>query len=232
MMAIALMVLILACFNYVNLVTARSASRAKEIGLRKVVGGVRSQLIAQHLIESIFLVLLAFLMSAVLVYTALPLLNDMYSRYADFSWLLTIEFVGASIAGILLIGMLSGLYPAAVLSSFKPTTVLKGAFSGSSKGSFLRHSLVVLQFMISIALLAGTIVVFQQMNFIFNADLGYDRDQIVTLNAGQFQNPDNAVTFYNELAKVPGVKSVGASVQQIGSQYGRSGVTPEGVSSE
>jgi putative ABC transport system permease protein len=86
--------------------------------------------------------------------------------------------------------------------------------------------------MISIALLAGTIVVYQQMDFIFNADLGYERDQIVTLNAGQFQNPDNAVTFYDELSKIPGVKSVGASVQQIGSQYGRSGVTPEGISSE
>ncbi len=232
MMAIALMVLVLACFNYVNLVTARSASRAKEIGLRKVVGGVRSQLIAQHLIESIFLVLLAFIMSVVLVYVALPVLNDMYSRYADISWLLTPEFIGAAVVGILLIGVLSGLYPAVVLSSFKPTTVLKGTFSSSSKGSFLRHSLVVLQFMISIALLAGTIVVFQQMNFIFNADLGYDRDQVVTLSAGQFQNPDNAVTFYDELAKIPGVKSVGASVQQIGSQYGRSGVTPEGISSE
>lgn len=232
MSAIALMVLILACFNYVNLVTARSASRAKEIGLRKVVGGVRSQLIVQHLVESIFMVLLAFTASLILVYSSVPILNDIYSRYAEVSWLLTPEFIGLAIAGILLIGILSGLYPAGVLSSFQPSSVLKGSFTSSSKGSVLRHSLVVLQFVISIALLAGTIVVYQQMNYIFNADLGYEREQIITLNAGQFANPDNAETFYQELSNIPGVLSVGASGQQIGSQYGRSGVTPEGISSE
>ncbi|WP_234571783.1 ABC transporter permease [Rhodohalobacter sp. 614A] len=232
MSAIAFMVLILACFNYVNLVTARSASRAKEIGLRKVVGGVRSQLIAQHLVESIFMVFLAFAASIVLVYSSIPVLNDVYSRYAEMNWLLTPEFIGLSITGILLIGVLSGLYPAAVLSSFNPSSVLKGTFSSSSKGSLLRHSLVVLQFVISIALLAGTMVVYQQMDFIFNADLGYERDQIITLNAGQFANPENAETFYQELSNIPGVLFVGASSQQIGSQYGRSGVTPEGISSE
>lgn len=232
MSAIAFMVLILACFNYVNLVTARSASRAKEIGLRKVVGGVRSQLIAQHLVESIFMVFLAFAASIVLVYSSIPVLNDVYSRYAEMNWLLTPEFIGLSITGILLIGILSGLYPAAVLSSFNPSSVLKGTFSSSSKGSLLRHSLVVLQFVISIALLAGTMVVYQQMDYIFNADLGYERDQIITLNAGQFATPENAETFYQELSNIPGVLSVGASSQQIGSQYGRSGVTPEGISSE
>lgn len=232
MSAIALMVLILACFNYVNLVTARSASRAKEIGVRKVVGGVRSQLIAQHLTESIFMVLLAFIMSLGLVYFSTPVFNDIYSRFADVSWLMDPMFLSISLIGVVLIGILSGLYPSLVLSSFNPSTVLKGTFSAGSKGSLLRHSLVVLQFIISIALLAGTIVVYQQMSYIFNADLGYDRDQIITLSAGQLSSPNAAETFYEELSKVPGVISVGASSQQIGNQYGRGGVTPEGVSSE
>ena len=231
MAAIAVMVLVLACFNYVNLVTARSASRAKEIGIRKVVGGVRSQLIAQHITESIFVVVLAYLTSIAIVYFSVPVLNDLYSRFAEVSWLLDTNFILLSVAGVLFIGFLSGIYPALVLSSFNPVSVLKGSFSAGSRGSFLRHSLVVFQFMISIALLAGTIVVYQQMSFIFNADLGYDREQVLTVNAGQIATPQAAQTLYQELEKVPGVLSVGASSQPIG-QYGRSGVTPDGVSTE
>ena len=232
MSAIGLLVLILACFNYVNLVTARSSSRAKEIGIRKVAGGVRGQLIIQHLTESIFQVVLAYVVSIIIVYFTVPFFNDTYSRYADVSWLLDPTFIVSSVAGILLIGFLSGLYPSMVLSSFTPSTVLKGSFKAGSKGAMLRHSLVVLQFMISVALLAGTLVVYQQMEFIFNADLGYEREQILTLNTGQVSNPNVSVTLYEELSKVPGVISVGATSSQIGSGYGRSGVTPEGISTD
>ena len=232
MSAIGLLVLILACFNYVNLVTARSASRAKEIGIRKVAGGVRRQLITQHLTESVFQVVLAFLLSILIVYLTVPFFNDTYSRYAEISWLLDPSFILFSIAGILFIGFLSGIYPSLVLSSFTPSAVLKGSFNAGSRGSLLRHSLVVLQFMISVALLAGTLVVYQQMQFIFNADLGYEREQILTLNTGQVSSPQVSLTLYEELAKVPGVISVGATTSQIGSGYGRSGVTPEGVSTD
>lgn len=229
MSAIGFLVLILACFNYVNLVTARSSSRAKEIGIRKVAGGVRSQLIAQHLTESVFQVSLAFIVSLVLVYISIPFFNETYSRFAEINMLLNPVFIISSVIGILFIGFLSGIYPALVLSSFTPSVVLKGSFTAGSKGALLRHSLVVLQFMISVALLAGTLVVYQQMEFIFNANLGYERDQIMTLNTGQVPNPDTRVTLYKELSKIPGVNSVGASSSQIGSGYGRSGVTPEGV---
>lgn len=232
MSAIGLLVLILACFNYVNLVTARSASRAKEIGIRKVAGGVRGQLITQHLTESVFQVVLAFAVSILIVYLTVPFFNDTYSRYADVSWLLDPSFILFSITGILFIGFLSGIYPSLILSSFTPSAVLKGSFNAGSKGSLLRHSLVVLQFMISVALLAGTLVVYQQMEFIFNADLGYEREQILTLNTGQVSNPQLSVTLYEELAKVPGVISLGATSSQIGSGYGRGGVTPEGVSTD
>lgn len=232
MSAIGLVVLLLACFNYVNLVTARSTSRAKEIGIRKVAGGMRGQLIIQHLTESVFQVLLAFILSIALVYASIPFFNDTYDRFADVNWLLNPLFIVSSMIGILIIGFISGIYPSLVLSSFTPSVVLKGSFSVGSKGSLLRHSLVVLQFMISVALLAGTLVVYQQMEFIFSADLGYERDQIMTLNTGQVSNPEVRVTLYEELSKIPGVISVGASSSQIGSGYGRSGVTPEGVSTE
>ncbi|MBO6524650.1 MAG: ABC transporter permease [Balneolaceae bacterium] len=232
MSAIGLLVLILACFNYVNLVTARSSSRAKEIGIRKVAGGVRGQLIVQHLTESIFQVVLAYLVSIVIVYFSVPFFNDTYSRYAEVSWLVDPTFIISSVTGIFIIGFLSGLYPSLVLSSFTPSAVLKGSFRAGSKGSMLRHSLVVLQFMISVALLAGTLVVYQQMEFIFNADLGYEREQILTLNTGQVSNPNVSVTLFEELSKVPGVISVGAASSQIGSGYGRSGVNPEGISTD
>lgn len=232
MSAIGLLVLVLACFNYVNLVTARSSSRAKEIGIRKVAGGVRSQLIAQHLTESVFQVLLAFLVSVAIVYVTIPFFNDTYARFAEVSWLLDPTFILLSVAAILFIGFLSGIYPSLVLSSFTPSVVLKGSFNAGAKGAYLRHSLVVLQFMISVALLAGTIVVYQQMEFIFNADLGYEREQIITLNTGQVNTPSNRITLYEELSKVQGVISVGASSSQVGSGYGRSGVTPEGVAAD
>lgn len=232
MSAIGFLVLILACFNYVNLVTARSTSRAKEIGIRKVAGGMRSQLIIQHLTESVFQVVLAFLISLALVYITVPFFNNTYSRFADISALLNPSFILMSLIGILFIGFLSGIYPSLVLSSFTPATVLKGSFNAGSKGAFLRHSLVVLQFMISVALLAGTLVVYQQMEFIFNADLGYERDQIITLNTGQVSNPQVSVTLFEELSKISGVVSVGATSSQVGSGYGRSGVNPEGISTD
>tara|TARA_R110000868_G_scaffold304437_16_gene565244 strand:+ start:14648 stop:17035 length:2388 start_codon:yes stop_codon:yes gene_type:complete len=232
MSAIGLLVLILACFNYVNLVTARSSSRAKEIGIRKVAGGVRSQLIAQHLVESVFQVLLAFIVSIALVYVSIPFFNNTYDRFAEITWLADPIFIIASLLGILFVGFVSGIYPSLVLSSFTPSVVLKGSFNAGAKGSLLRHSLVVLQFMISVALLAGTIVVYQQMDFIFNADLGYERDQIMTLNTGQVSTPGVRITLYEELSKIPGIISVGASTSQIGSGYGRSGVTPEGIDAD
>ena len=232
MSAIGLLVLILACFNYVNLVTARSTSRAKEIGIRKVAGGAKGQLIFQHLTESVFQVILAFIVSIAIVFISIPFFNDTYSRYAEAGWLLDPVFILVSMAGILVISFLSGIYPSLVLSSFTPSAVLKGSFKSGSKGSLLRHSLVVIQFMISVALLAGTLVVYQQMEFIFNADLGYDRDQIITLNTGPVSNPQTSMTLYQELSRVPGVISVGAASSQIGSGYGRSGVSPEGISTD
>ncbi len=232
MSAIGLLVLILACFNYVNLVTARSTSRAKEIGIRKVAGGAKGQLIFQHLTESVFQVIVAFIVSIAIVFISIPFFNDTYSRYAEAGWLLDPVFILVSMAGILVISFLSGIYPSLVLSSFTPSAVLKGSFKSGSKGSLLRHSLVVIQFMISVALLAGTLVVYQQMEFIFNADLGYDRDQIITLNTGPVSSPQTSMTLYQELSRVPGVISVGATSSQIGSGYGRSGVSPEGISTD
>ncbi|HTJ50261.1 MAG TPA: ABC transporter permease, partial [Cyclobacteriaceae bacterium] len=173
---IAILILILAIVNFINLVTAKSTQRAKEVGLRKVIGAVRQQLIGQHLTESIVVTLLSAVLAVSLVISIVSTLNTIYQRFAIPTLLLQGNSIIIIIGLILMVGVLAGLYPAVVLSSFKPAAVLKGDFKSSAGGIKLRKALVVVQFTISIALMAGTAIVYQQMNFIYSKDLGYDRN--------------------------------------------------------
>jgi putative ABC transport system permease protein len=143
--SIAGLILLLAGVNFMNLVTANATSRAKEIGMRKVIGAVRLQLIYQHLTESIIITFIAAVLALGIAYTVLPLLNNMYQRYADFNILFEPRNLLYLIALVLVVGLMAGMYPAFVLSSFKPVHVLKGAFKSSSHGIQLRKALVVLQ---------------------------------------------------------------------------------------
>jgi putative ABC transport system permease protein len=228
---IALLILVLAAVNFTNLVTAKSAGRAKEVGMRKVIGAVRYQLIAQHLTESILVTVIAALLALIAVFALVPTLNSNYQRFANFSMLLEPQSLMILTALVLGVGILAGLYPAFVLSSFKPVLVLKGAFKNSESGIRLRKALVVLQFTISIALMVGTGVVYQQMKFIYTADLGYDRDQVITL-----QQSGGAIgrstTFRDELLRNKNIISVGTSSARIGQQLGRTNIYPEGATSE
>ncbi len=178
---IAILILILAVVNFINLVTAKSAGRAKEVGMRKVIGAARYQLIMQHLAESILVTLFAAVFAFAAVYAVVPSLNNMYQRYADVSVLMQTQSLLVIGGLVLVVGFTAGLYPAFVLSSFKPISVLKGSFKNSAGGIRLRKILVVLQFTISIALMVGTGIVFQQMRFIYNTDMGYDRDQVISI---------------------------------------------------
>src|SRR5687768_10343912 len=162
---ISILSLVLAVVNFMNLVTAKAAGRAKEVGMRKVIGAVRSQLIAQHLTESIIVTFIASLIAVLLVYTVVPTLNNIYQRFADVNVLLQPISIASILALVLIVGILAGLYPAFVLSSFKPILVLKGSFKNSAQGIRLRKALVVLQFTISIALMVGTGIIYQQMQF-------------------------------------------------------------------
>lgn len=228
---IAALILLLAAVNFMNLVTAKSVNRAKEMGMRKVMGALKNQLMAQHLSESILVAFLAAVLAIVIVAFAIPFLNSAYQRFANPMLLLEGKNIFLILLSILLVGVLSGLYPSFVLSSFKPVSVLKGAFKNSESGTQLRKVLVVAQFTISIALMVGTGIVYQQMKFIYTADLGYQRDQVITLALNN-QTVNKASTLKNELLQNSNITSVGTSSVRLGQQLGRIQIFPEGVSND
>jgi putative ABC transport system permease protein len=179
--AIALFILVIACINFMNLSTSRSANRAKEVGIRKVMGSFRSHLIRQFLMESILLSLISFLIAVPMVSILLPFFNDLAGRelMVPFSH---VTFYGILLAGAIGIGLLAGIYPAFFLSGFKPISILKGKVSMGMKSGLIRSSLVVFQFAVSIILIIATIVVFNQLNYIQNKKIGFNKDQIITID--------------------------------------------------
>lgn len=203
---IAAFILGLACINFINLSTAKSANRAKEVGLRKTIGSFRSHLITQFLTESILYSLLSFVIAIGLASLLLPYFNQLAGKSLGIPWA-EFWFIPTLLVSAVLIGVLAGLYPAFYLSSFKPAAVLKGKLSMGSKSSKLRNALVVFQFTASIILIIGTFVVYQQMNFILNTKTGFDKEQVIQLmGTGVIRDqPDN---FKNELLKIPQVENV------------------------
>jgi putative ABC transport system permease protein len=179
--AIALFILLIACINYMNLATARSASRAKEVGMRKVVGAQRQQLINQFLSESLLLVGLSVVIALLLVVLCLPVLNEFTQKQLSFRVLLDPVFLFILISVTLLTGFVAGSYPAFFLTSFQPTSVLKGKIASALRNGRLRQTLVVAQFAIAVALIISTVVVYSQMRYIQNYKLGFSKDQVVLL---------------------------------------------------
>jgi ABC-type antimicrobial peptide transport system permease subunit len=177
---IGLFVLLLACINFMNLSTARSSTRAKEVGIRKTIGSVRSQLVGQFLSESILLAGLAFVLSLLLVQLSLPLFNEVADKEMAVLWSNPIFWI-AAIGFTLFTGLLAGSYPALYLSSFNPVKVLKGTFVGTRRSAFLRKGLVTFQFTVSITLTIGTIIVYQQIEHAKNRPVGYSRQGLVSL---------------------------------------------------
>ena len=174
-------VLLLACINFMNLSTARSEKRAKEVGIRKTVGSLRSQLIGQFLSESILVALLAFLLAIILVEVSLPLFNSLAGKQMVLPWSSPLFWLLA-ICFTLFTGMLAGSYPAFYLSGFEPIKVLKGTFRVGRFASVPRKILVVVQFSVSLTLIIGTIIVFRQIQFAKNRPIGYSREGLVTIN--------------------------------------------------
>ena len=178
-MAIAILILVIAGINYVNLATSRSIERAKEVGVRKVVGAKRNQLVNQFLGESILFVFASLIVSYGLALALLPNFEQLSGMKIDQAFFYQAPFLLMLTGIATVVSLLAGIYPALLLSGFKPVSVLKGKFSSSSKGNTLRKSLVVFQFTISIFLLVATMVVNKQLNFIQHKDLGYDREQVL-----------------------------------------------------
>lgn len=182
---IALFILIIACINFINLTTARATERAKEVGIRKVAGAVKSQLARQFIGESIIICLIAYLLTLALSALLLPSFNELAGKTIsqgifENSQLLLLVF-GAAVV----IGLLAGTYPAFVLAAFKPIEVLKGRFATGAKGNVLRKSLVISQFAISIALIIGTIIVYSQMRYMRNQNLGFNKDHVMVIDTNE-----------------------------------------------
>ena len=204
LIAIAAFLIIIACVNFMNLATARSASRAREVGIRKIVGSTKSLLVRQFLFESLVTSLISVVVAATWVQLLLPVFNRLTQKQLEIHYIQDPFNIVFLLAIGLFVGLLAGLYPAFVLSSFRPVTVLKGRFTTSRSGTRMRNALVVLQFAISIICIAMTILVNRQMNFMQQKDLGFDKENMVVIDrAYTLQNQGEA--FKQELHNLPGV---------------------------
>lgn len=211
---VAIFILLIACINFVNLTTARSAERAKEVGIRKVVGAPRSLLARQFISESVLLCMIAFVFSVLLSAALVPVFNNLAGKIVTTGIFSNPAFLGIMFVAAVLIGILAGVYPALVLSSFEPVTVLKGRFTTSLKGILLRKGLVTVQFAISIALIIATMIVYIQMNYMRNRDLGFSKDQMLVVNS---EGDPKREAFRQSLSGLAGVKSTAASSSVPGS---------------
>jgi putative ABC transport system permease protein len=209
--AIAGLILIIACINYINLATARSAQRMKEIGIRKVVGANRTQLVRQFLGESVLFTLLAFVLAASLVSVFLPSFNTFVGRNLHFNLLENRGFLVWLVALIVLVGLFAGGYPALAISSRKPAHIIRGQVV-SSKGSTLRNILVIFQFIVSILLLVSTLVIKGQLHYIRTRDMGFRKDRILVVDIRDKRLRKNMGTLQNELKRNPNILNVSASV--------------------
>lgn len=209
---IAIFILLIACINFMNLATARASERAKEVGVRKVIGAVRHQLTTQFLFESILMSLVAAFLSVVLSELLLPTFNQIAGNQVADTIFRNTSFLTGFMGIALLIGFLAGIYPALVLSRFKSSVILKGRFSSSQRGVLLRKSLVVIQFALSIILIIGTLVVYLQLSFMRNQSLGFKKDQVLVIDfRGDDQVQEKTDIFRQQLGNHPQVKSVTVS---------------------
>ncbi|OEK05500.1 hypothetical protein BFP71_08160 [Roseivirga misakiensis] len=214
-LSIAVFIVALAAVNFINLATARSTERAKEVGIRKVLGSERKQLISQFLFESIFVSVVSLLIAVALIFLIMPAFNGFTEKTMALATFLTPLNIGILLLFSLGLGLLAGLYPAFILSSFKPVTVLKGKLISSKNGAWIRNGLVVFQFFISIVLICSTLIVGQQMDYLQNRNLGFDRENVLVIQRA-FNLPD-LETFKTEVSKIPGVNSIGGASAMPGS---------------
>jgi putative ABC transport system permease protein len=223
MVAAALLTLIIACINFMNLMTAKSAERAKEIGIRKTLGAFRRQLTFQFLSESILISLLAVGLSILIIEVSLPAYNSITGQnytlnYFDPAGLLMLLGIG------LVTGIIAGAYPSLVLSAIRPQSILKGKYMGSSQGITLRKVLLVAQFSISMALITGVAVIFNQLNFIRNKNLGFKKEEMLVIPLKNSDVGRRLDAIKSELLRIEGVTAVSASSNLPGGQFNQNSV--------
>jgi putative ABC transport system permease protein len=211
--AIALIVLLLACANYMNLAIARSVNRAKEVGLRKVIGAMRRQLIFQFLGESILITFLALILALGMTLLVLPIFSNVIERSLTLSFSENKILLPGLFILVLVVGLISGSYPALYMSSLRPFLVLKGKIENRAKGINLQKSLLVLQYAVSIILVIGSIVIYRQLQFIQNKELGYDKEHVITIASRDNNVQDKFDIIRDELLQNPQIIAVTKSGQ-------------------
>ncbi|GAB5410442.1 MAG: ABC transporter permease [Balneolaceae bacterium] len=211
---IAVIILLIACVNYMNLSTARSLTRAKEVGVRKVIGAVRSNLMMQFISEAVVISLLSIIGAMVIITGFLPIFSELVDRELTsqifFSW----KFWGFAVTTSLLVGIISGSYPAFYMSKLKPALILKSQVAGGKGNTFLRNLLVIGQFTITVVLVIGSIVVFKQLDYIKTTDTGLNRDQIIAISSSDPELWDSYETLEQELFKNPAIQTLSTSQYQ------------------
>ena len=206
-MSIAILILLIACINFINLATARATDRSKEVGLRKVLGAVRKQLVSQFMMESVLFATVASILSFGLAQILMPAYTNLLGYQLPSFWNDT-RVYGFIIAVIIIVGLLAGSYPAFLLSSFTPIESLKGKLKTGLKGAFFRKALVVFQFGISVLLIVSVIVIMSQMNYLRNTDLGFNKEQSMIVRFDNLSISAKKKQFKNELLSIPAVNSV------------------------
>ncbi|MEB2786125.1 ABC transporter permease [Algoriphagus persicinus] len=230
---IGLFILAIAMINFMNLSTARSMERAKEVGIRKSIGADRRSLIFQFLGESLIIVVLAAIVGIILTTIAMPLMNDMTGKVFEISRIINWQTIPAFLVIMLAIGLLAGSYPALVLSGFKPVMILKGINKSNARGVNLRKGLVVFQFSLSIALIAGTIIVYSQMSHLLDKDMGFDKEHMVVLDYNYDEQVNNvSSSLESELEKNPNILSGAFSRSVPGSHFPNAYTTLETLDGE
>lgn len=214
--AVALFLLIIASINYMNLATAKSTNRAKEVGVRKVHGAYRQSLMKHFIMESILIALCALILALLITEFALPLFNQVSGKSLTINYIEQPALVGLFVGITIVIGLLSGVYPAFFLSGFNPVLVLKGKFSRSKKGSSLRKGLVILQFTVSIVMIIATWIVYQQLSYVNQQDLGFDQEQMVIVDL-KGKTKEKVNLFKNRLANNPNILQVTSTTAVQGS---------------
>lgn len=229
--AVSIFIILIACINFMNLSTARSTSRAKEVGIRKTVGAARKGLVSQFLLESVIISAISSILAVAVIFIALPFFNQMTGKSIGFDFMLSPFFVVVIIMILLIVGLLAGAYPAFYLTSFKPTEVLKGKIRQGAKGGWVRSMLVVFQFAISVSLIVSTLVIYKQLKLVQEKNLGFDKENILIIDNTRVLG-DNKQAFKQRLESLSSVVNVGISNYVPPHVYSNSVYFPNGAQDE
>ena len=225
---IAIFILLIAYANFINLMTARSVERIREVGIRKVLGATKARLIKQFISESVIFSLLGLLLALLIIRLLMPAFNNLTGLDLSMNWFGNISVLVHIILIVLITGILSGSYPAFFLSSYQPVKTLKGKSSRDLKSQFLRKALIVFQFSVSVFLVAGTLIILNQMNFMKNRNLGFKKEQILVIKLKEISTSQKCETVKNEFKKNPNVIAAAASMSVPGARIGEFWFRPEG----